>query len=526
LTVDLPTLNIIDSFETLTTPLVSGCSSATSNIYYFNNDKALINIADFTLGFLNRDGTSTDANLGLPVFSSVKTIRGTDNYMYCLLDNKDVYKLVDSTWNFAYSLGTDHLATKYFYEDGSNAYLNSIDFNEMGVDAVFHARGIVHQVIDSRKYVFKSTVMNSVFKDNAGKIYAVSGTDIYQYDKVNDTWINYLTAPSIFGEIRHVKYINGKIYAENYGNLIEFYDGISWTQVPMAVGSVSPYVFAYDVTSTGIIYFCNDEGVYKYESGSTTKLLSTTVFAAWFYSIKYDASREVLWLGKSNEIISYDFSTTTNYNNSTVSSLPASMSIQEIAINPTDNSVWFGSSDTLAFRYNGIDFTSYTTPNLMPSYIDQILFDSNGKIIFKNIDMYGGFYTYDNGNWNRFHPDVMTDMSSSNVARIVIDNEGNYWTANSDGQGVSMYKNTVSGIENGIATTEDMTLFPNPADQQVQCTLNDESTEIKVFDLSGQELSVPFTVQHQLINLNTKELQNGLYFLKTKTQSIKFVVQH
>ena len=526
ITVDLPTLNIVDSFNTLSTPLVSGCSSASASLYYFNTENMLINIANVTVGFLHRDGTSTDANAGLPVFSNIETMRGSDNHMYCILDNQEVYRLVDTTWNFVYSLGTGNLATKYFYEDGSTSYVNTTDFNDMSLDEVFHARGIVHNKIDSRKYVFQSTLMNSVFKDNTGKIYAVSATNIYQYDKTNDTWLNYVTAPSIFGEIRHVKYFNSNIYVENYGNLLEFYNGSTWTQVPRAVGSSSPYIFSYDVTSTGTIYFCNDEGVYKYESGVTTKLLSTTSFAAWYFSIKYDATRNILWLGKSNEIASYDFTSLTTYNHATVTDLPATMSVQVIDINPNDNTVWFGSSDNQVLHFDGVNFTTLTTPNPDAAFIDQILFESSGKIIFKNIDAYGGFYTYDHGNWNRFHPAVMSDMTSASVASIVIDEDGNYWTANSDANGVSRYKNEATGIDNNFNPAPSFAVFPNPANTEVQVLLNDEKADIKIFDITGHEISTAIVRKDHLVSISTQTLPNGLYLLKSNTQTLKFIVQH
>lgn len=526
LTIDLPSLNIIDSFDTLSTPLVSGCSSASASLFYFNTDNMLINIANSTVGFLHRDGTSSDANAGLPIFSYIETMRGSDNQMYCILDNQEVYRLVDTTWNFVYSLGSDNLATKYFYEDGSTSYVNTTDFNNMSLDEVFHARGIVHNKIDSRKYVFQSTLMNSVFKDDAGKIYAVSATNIYQYDNTNDTWLNYVTAPSIFGEIRHVKYFNGNIYVENYGNLLEFYDGSTWTQIPMAAGSSSPYIFSYDVTSTGTIYFCNDEGVYKYESGTTTKLLSTTSFAAWFFSIKYDATRNVLWLGKSNEIVSYDFSSLTTYNHASFTNLPATMSVQVIEINPLDNTIWFGSSDNQVFHYDGVNFTTLSTPNPSVAFIDQILFESTGKVIVKNIDSYGGFYTYDHGIWNRFHPEVMSDMTTASVASIVIDQDGNYWTANSDANGVSRYRNEATGIENDLQQIATINVFPNPANSQVQVLLNDERAAIKIFDISGHEVSTSIVRKDQLVSISTQTLPNGLYLLKANTQTVKFIVQH
>ncbi|MFI5172764.1 MAG: hypothetical protein ACHQFW_10255, partial [Chitinophagales bacterium] len=62
-----------------------------------------------------------------------------------------------------------------------------------------------------------------------------------------------------YGVMYDPKYVNGILYVIDYGNMIEYYDGVSWTHVPIAYGYSSNYVYDYCITATGIVYFVNDE---------------------------------------------------------------------------------------------------------------------------------------------------------------------------------------------------------------------------------------------------------------------------
>ena len=69
-TIDRNTLNILDSFSVLTDPLVTGCVPSAANLYYIEDDKHLLNVSDFQLLYLHRNGTTSDASLGCLLYTS------------------------------------------------------------------------------------------------------------------------------------------------------------------------------------------------------------------------------------------------------------------------------------------------------------------------------------------------------------------------------------------------------------------------------------------------------------------------
>jgi parallel beta-helix repeat protein len=69
---------------------------------------------------------------------------------------------------------------------------------------------------------------------------------------------------------------------------------------------------------------------------------------------------------------------------------------------------------------------------------------------------------------------------------------------------------------------EEISIFPNPAKDQIMVSGLDNCNEIKIFDCTGKLVSTCFTSNTQ-ISIDTKNFNSGLYYLNTGNSSIKFL---
>ncbi len=74
-----------------------------------------------------------------------------------------------------------------------------------------------------------------------------------------------------------------------------------------------------------------------------------------------------------------------------------------------------------------------------------------------------------------------------------------------------------------------VSLFPNPAENEALLNFSlrkDETVTVSVFDLSGKAMSLPFEKQlqpgQQQININTANLENGIYMVEARTGASSF----
>jgi Secretion system C-terminal sorting domain len=86
------------------------------------------------------------------------------------------------------------------------------------------------------------------------------------------------------------------------------------------------------------------------------------------------------------------------------------------------------------------------------------------------------------------------------------------------------------GIEE-IKNEVEVELFPNPADNELLVNSKELISSIKVFNITGEQISQTYSPLIKQITLQTNNLLNGIYIVETKTQSgkllyTKLVVQH
>ena len=512
-----------------------GCGLATSTIFNIDNNNVMFIRGTFEIGILHRDGTSTDASTGLPVFSSVEVMRGNDHILYALVDNNQIYKWVSNAWQYAYSLATGSYASHIYFEDGIHSCANLVNSNgdDSVIDWYTHNTSNIHVNFNHNKYVFDSNNMSSIFTDNLDNKYVVTATNIYKYNKVTDDWSFYTTAPSIFGVIKSVRWYNGKIYADNYGNLIEFYNGTSWTQIPKASGATSGYVYSYDVTPNGVIYFNNDEGFFKYEAGLTTNLLPTnsSVPATWYTTLKYDVSRNVVWLSRPNRIIKYDIASNTtellDHNYST--EIPSTLNINIIKTNPYDQSVWFLEYDNRMIKYDGMHFTTVMVPDADLNFINDIKFTGDNHIVvtLTSGSTGNGFYSYDGNSWTKFHSSTNDEILCDSYSDFIIDNEGSYWFTHYCDVGVSVFKNATSAVKNLPDESLLLSVYPNPATDAISInTTSSKAAKIVILNMQLQVVKEIKIESNTNINIPINDLNNGIYFVKVGNASQKIIVAH
>ena len=115
---------------------------------------------------------------------------------------------------------------------------------------------------------------------------------------------------------------------------------------------------------------------------------------------------------------------------------------------------------------------------------------------------------------------------SGDVYKIVFTGYGGYST------GVTrFYKEKLTNT--AISETEiqsSISIFPNPANGALNVVLNSSSVTLKVFDISGREIS-EHTTSDNIFQLSTAEFANGVYLLavtdaKGNKSSTRFIVSH
>lgn len=506
LVIDAVTNTPIDSFPNSDSPTVLACSPTTVRLYGVDEDTYLINNFGF-LEFQFKDGTYAPAEDGLPEFAFVNNIvRGFDNALYCFVDNVEIYKLVGFSWELVKTVDT-YSFEKLLFANGTDFYLN--EYAYLNVPSLIKADASGMDVFDTKEFNFTSNNIQGLTINGEGDILMLSASKIYSYNADINNWEFYVDAPSVYGAY-DLKYINDMLYAIDYGNLIEYYDGVSWTHIPYADGYSSIYIFDYDVTADGVVYFVNEEGLFKSEGGVTELLIETYAVSSWFMSVEYDEARGLLWLGRINGIVKYDFVTEDLINSSDVAAMADGSSIQEISCDDAGN-VWFGANNNKVYMYDGTEWTDFTVGN-DGDFIIEFAFQGT-KVYFGLTDGTEGFYSYDtnDGTWEYFNTSEDASLISNALNFLVVDEAFNIWMATSDA-GISLLRAEVDPVDVITMDNESIKLFPNPAADHINIeAIGFENMNIQIVNVNG---SVVLNTVNTTNAIDISGLANGIYFLK------------
>ncbi|NOQ73023.1 MAG: T9SS type A sorting domain-containing protein [Crocinitomix sp.] len=77
-----------------------------------------------------------------------------------------------------------------------------------------------------------------------------------------------------------------------------------------------------------------------------------------------------------------------------------------------------------------------------------------------------------------------------------------------------------------VQLKDDLSVFPNPTRGMVYIVGESDPSNIKLFNIQGQEIPVQFNALNGRVLLNTKDLANGTYYLQFSTGIKRLVVQH
>ena len=210
------------------------------------------------------------------------------------------------------------------------------------------------------------------------------------------------------------------------------YDGLSWTIYNTSnSGLPSNQVISVEIDPAGNKWFgTNGGGVAKFDgtnwtifntSNTNSGLAQNTV-----YSIKSDTSGNIwfgfLWSGGGVSKLHLNGMTWTNYNTS--NSLLINNNIQAIAIDSAGNK-WFGTNGSGVSKFDGVNWTTYTTTNgLASNYVKKIAFDKTGNIWFgtsSGVTKFDGQH-----NWTTYSSSN-SGLVYNDIYEISFDKYGNEW---------------------------------------------------------------------------------------------------
>ena len=506
LVIDAVTNTPIDSFPNSDSPVVLGCSPTTVRLYGVDDNTYLINNFGF-LEFQFKDGTYASAMDGLPEFTFVNNIvRGADDEIYCFVDNAAIYKLEGLIWVLEETVDT-YQFEKLLFTDGADFYLN--EYAYLNTPSLIKANTSGMEEFDTKEFNFTSNNIQGLTMNDEGEILMTSASKIYTYNEITNNWDFYLDAPSVYGAY-DLKYANNMLYTIDYGNLIEYYDGVSWTHIPYADGYSSIYIYDYDVTEDGVVYFVNDEGLFKSEGGITELLIATYAVSSWFLSVDYDETRDLLWLGRINGIVKYDFVTEDIINSTDVAAMAGGSSIQEIACDPSGN-VWFGANNNKVYMYDGITWTDFNVGN-DGDFIIEFAFQGT-KVYFGLTDGTEGFHSYDtnDGSWEYFNTSEDASMISNALNYLVVDEEFNIWMALNDA-GISVLRTETEPVSIITIDNENIKLYPNPTTDHINIeTAGLENCNVQIINVNGSIVSNTINYNN---TIDISDLSNGIYLLK------------
>ena len=158
--------------------------------------------------------------------------------------------------------------------------------------------------------------------------------------------------------------------------------------------------------------------------------------------------------------------------------------------------------------------------------IEDLEIDGNGNIwIGVYVDYLvteGGVVAFDGSTWTEYH--VSDGLVGPVIRALDIDSENSVWVATSTG--VSKISNhSVSVMD--LESNEEYVLFPNPAKDKVSIRYPEEMDESEAYIVNASMQLVEmfqFTAGAQEIQVSTKHLSRGIYFVRTNGVTKKLIL--
>tara|TARA_B110000305_G_scaffold91781_1_gene103466 strand:+ start:7731 stop:8954 length:1224 start_codon:yes stop_codon:yes gene_type:complete len=320
---------------------------------------------------------------------------------------------------------------------------------------------------------------------------------------------------------------NGDVWVgTDFGACI--YDGTSWTTFTTADGLGNNQIKCIEEDANGDVWFGTNNGASFYD-GTWTNFGTTDGLPFGGVSALEIMANGDVWMGSGLGGIMI-------WNGSAFAPITSSDGLIDDRIramrNTTNDKRWIGTSEGITvLNSSNVQETNYTIMYTLPAPdtlnpIEDLEIDGNGNIwIGVYVDYLvteGGVVAFDGSTWTEYH--VSDGLVGPVIRALDIDSENSVWVATSTG--VSKISNhSVSVMD--LESNEEYVLFPNPAKDKVSIRYPEEMDESEAYIVNASMQLVEmfqFTAGAQEIQVSTKHLSRGIYFVRTNGVTKKLIL--
>ena len=320
---------------------------------------------------------------------------------------------------------------------------------------------------------------------------------------------------------------NGDVWVgTDFGACI--YDGTSWTTFTTADGLGNNQIKCIEEDANGDVWFGTNNGASFYDGTWTNFGIADGLPFGGVSALEIMANGDV-WMGSGLGGIMI-------WNGSAFAPITSSDGLIDDRIramrNTTNDKRWIGTSEGITvLNSSNVQETNYTIMYTLPAPdtlnpIEDLEIDGNGNIwIGVYVDYLvteGGVVAFDGSTWTEYH--VSDGLVGPVIRALVIDSENSVWVATSTG--VSKISNhSVSVMD--LESNEEYVLFPNPAKDKVSIRYPEEMDESEAYIVNASMQLVEmfqFTAGAQEIQVSTKHLSRGIYFVRTNGVTKKLIL--
>lgn len=299
---------------------------------------------------------------------------------------------------------------------------------------------------------------------------------------------------------------SGNVWVITSGNELKSWNGSTWNTFTNALLTY-PWADPLLCDKQGNKWIVNDTSLLKFDGSTWTAYYpaNSGVPDNYINALAEDASQGIWIATQDSGLIHYNgTSTWTTYN--TGNSLLPSNKI---------TSLYMGINDTL-WMISGNTITALKSGNFN-TIITNTLLSSAGDL---NIDSKGNFWMISNGSGAlKYNRSVLTQYNTSNtpilgtnqLLSLDIDTADNVWIG-TWGYGLVKYAQGLAGINATSDNMPNITVFPNPAQNELIITGIEKAELIKLYDSLGKEVVLYKNVQHvNQVKINITPLSAGTY---------------
>ena len=272
--------------------------------------------------------------------------------------------------------------------------------------------------------------VNSIYQDSKGNLWiGTNGGGLSIFN--GRSFKNYTEKEGLGSNIINsiIEDSKGRMWFATWGNGISMFDGKSFTIYTMDDGLCDDKFYDILEDSYGNIWFGSRTGITMYDG----KEFKCSMDWKELEKIQITAINEdrngVIWFG-GRKLMRY---------NGQEFQIIESKELENIGITAlhVDNKgdLWIGTWQNGVFKYDGSEFTSYTTQNgLTHNIVSSITEDKEGNIW---LGTYGGLTKYNGSVFEKYTP--KGELKVSVIYSLMVDFEGNLWIGTA-GQGLGVFQ--------------------------------------------------------------------------------------